>query len=114
MKTSELPHNMIAIRVTPLPAELVSRGNIGDFLEMLRSIIDAGKCMLSIDGKPTVKVDAFYWDTDSWFICVKEAPLYEHLKYAIDFYATPIGIFDTYSGIYSRFAGFNLVIKKKE
>ena len=109
-----IPHNMIAIKVTPFPAELISRGTIGDFLGMLRAMIDAHQCVLSIDGKPVARVEMFYMDTDDWFIGVKESPLYEHLKYATDFYATPIGIFDTYNGIYSRFSGFNLVIKKKE
>lgn len=114
MKTSELPHNMIAIGVTPLPAEMVHRGTLGDFLEMLKSIIEAKKCTLSVDGKPVTTVDYFYYDSDGWCIGVKEAPLYEQLKYATDFYATPIGIFDTSSGMYTRFSGFNLVIKKKE
>jgi len=108
-----LPHNMIAIKVSVLPAEMVYKGTLGDFLSVLHAMIDAKQCMLSLDGKPITHVDMFYQDTDSWFIGVKEAPLYEHLKYATDFYATPIGIFDTYSGIYSRFTGFNLVIKTK-
>lgn len=109
-----LPHNMIAIKVSVLPAEMVYKGTLRDFLSMLHTMIDAHQCTLSIDGKPVARVEMFYQDTDDWFIGVKESPLYEHLKYATNFYATPIGIFDTSSGIYTRFSGFNLVIKTKE
>lgn len=113
MKTSELPHNMIAIKVTPLPSKLVEKGTIGDFLNMLSSIIDARKCFLSYDGKQIATVEMFYWDTDDWFIGVKEAPLYEILKYATNFYATVNGIFDTDTGSYLRFEGFKLIVKTK-
>lgn len=113
MDRKNMPHNMIAIKVTPLPSELVEKGTLGDFLNMLSSIIDARKCFLSHDGKQITPVEMFYWDTDDWFIGVKETPLYELLKYATNFYATINGIFDTYTGSYLRFEGFKLIVKTK-
>jgi hypothetical protein len=113
MDGKNIPHNMIAIKVTPLPSELVEKGTLGDFLNMLSSMIDARKCILSYDGKRITPVEMFYCDTDSWFIGVKEAPLYELLKYAEHFYATITGIFDTDTGSYLRFEGFRLIVKTK-
>lgn len=113
MDKKNIPHNMIAIKVTPLPSELVEKGTLGDFLKMLDSIIDARKCFLSYDGKQITTVEMFYWYADDWFIGVKEAPLYELLKYAEHFYASVNGIFDTDTGSYLRFEGFRLIVKTK-
>lgn len=107
---SNIPKDLVGIH-TILPEELIKRGRWGDFLMMLRVVIDSRMCKLSCDGKPITTVRAFYLDTDGAMIFVKESDVHEYLTKYSDVYATPIGILDTDDGIYRRFTGFNLSIR---
>lgn len=116
MYKPKIPNDYIEIPVV-LPPQLVTSGHYPDFIRMLTAIIKSSQCMICIDGNPVTKVVMLYIDTDSTYpfkIFAKEYKLREYLKYAYHWYATPIGILDTASGSYLRFAGFNLAIKKKE
>ena len=105
-----IPKDLVGIH-TILPAELIERGRLGDFMRMLHNMINAKMCTLSYDGKPIASVQVFYLDTDGAMIYVKESDVHEYLTKHSHMHATPIGILDTETGSYLRFTGFNLVIR---
>lgn len=102
-----IPKDLVGIH-TIFPAELIERGRLGDFMRMLRVMIDSKMCKLSCDGKPITNVRAFYFDTDGAKIFVKESDVHDYLMKYSYVHATPIGILDTETGSYLRFTGFNL------
>ena len=108
-----IPKDLVGIH-TILPAELIKRGRWGDFLMMLRVMINSRMCKLSCDGKPITNVRAFYFDTDGAKIFVKESDVHDYLVKYPYVHATPIGILDTDDGIYRRFTGFNLTFASAE
>ena len=105
-----IPKDLIGIH-TILPAELIERGRLGDFMRMLHNMIYAKMCTLSYDGKPIASVQVFYLDTDGATIYVKESDIHEYYTKYPDAHASPIGILDTETGSYLRFTGFNLLIR---
>ena len=89
-----IPKDLVGIH-TILPAELIKRGRWGDFLMMLRVMINSRMCKLSCDGKSITTVRAFYFDTDGAKIFVKESDIHDYLVKYPYVHATPIGILDT-------------------
>lgn len=110
-----MPHNMLKIKIVMPECFENSLENNKTFLRAMRELISAGNLRVSIDGVPiakATKVEFVYCDTDGWFVFVKESTLYEQLKYAIDWYVTPIGMIE--DGRYKTFTGFNLHVIEED